>query len=111
MKAWRCSCSIDDELKPKEECELYKYATDPDALSSQKILIAEGFELCEKCDMAEYELIPEADYVRQQAALAAAEELLAEIAAKYSSGHMYITHVIGQGAERIRDQIRGGQRD
>ena len=43
---------------------------------------------------------------RKDAALGAAEELLAEIAAKYNGGHMYITHTIGQGAERIVAQIR-----
>ena len=76
-----------------------------DKLEPLKIVFSEPYENW----IDEYEpvhVIPEADHAAQQAVLAKAEKLLAEIAAKYNTGYPHITHVIGQSAERIRDEIR-----
>lgn len=76
MKAWKCSRSVNNDPEPKEKCSLYKYATDDEALSAQKILLSEGADLCEACDMAEYELTPAAEHEARDAAIKAAEKAM-----------------------------------
>ena len=93
-------CFRDDELK-LQDAELAARIRE---LEAENAVLKKVIEI-DECGRGAIEA-RDKEIARKDAALGAAEELLAEIAAKYNGGHMYITHTIGQGAERIVAEIR-----